>query len=265
MLARLGQRDGHALATGTAHATDAVHVLGGGRRHIEVDDVRELVDIEPTGGHVGCHQQVGGARAQATHHPVALLLGHAAMQCLGAVPAAIQGLNQLLYLNARTAEHQRRGGRLGIEQAHQGGGLVGTLHHVRGLPDAWRLARCRGPIFNLHPYRIGEVTLGDRPDTGRHCGREQDGLTPLRNSVEDGADVLGKSHVEHLVGLVEHHHRDVVEHQGAAGHVVACTTRSGHHHIHTALHCLDLPEDGLPAVHRKHPCTQGAAIAMDGL
>jgi hypothetical protein len=37
--------------------------------------VGELVDVEAAGGHVGGHEQIGGAAAQPTHDAIALLLG----------------------------------------------------------------------------------------------------------------------------------------------------------------------------------------------
>ena len=94
VLARLGQGDGDALAPGAADAADAVHVGVGGRGHVVVDDVGELLDVEPAGRHVGRDQQLGRAAAQAVHDAVALLLGHAAVQGLGAVAATVERLGR---------------------------------------------------------------------------------------------------------------------------------------------------------------------------
>ena len=60
-LAGLGQGDGHALAPGAADAADAVHVALRRGRHVEVDDVGQLVDVEAAGGDVGGDEQLGGA------------------------------------------------------------------------------------------------------------------------------------------------------------------------------------------------------------
>ena len=265
VLARLGQRDGHALTPGTPHASDAVHVLRGGGRHVEVDHVRELVDIEAACRHIGGDEQVGGARPQATHHAVALLLGHAAVQGLGLVTAAVEGLDQLLNLDARAAEHDCRSGLLGVEQAHKRRGLVGPLHHVGLLAHLRGLALGGWLGVDLHAHGVGEVALRDGSDARRHGGREQHGLAGLRNGIEDRPDVLGESHVEHLVRLVQHHRRDVVELQGAARHVVACAARGCHHHVHPALERLHLAEDGLAAVHRQHARAQPPAVLVHGL
>ena len=107
LLARLGERDGHALATRPPDAPDAVDVALRRRGHVVVDDVGEHVDVEPAGGDVGGDEQLGGAVAQPAHHAVALRLVHAAVQRLGAVAAAVHRLGQLVDLDARAAEDER--------------------------------------------------------------------------------------------------------------------------------------------------------------
>ena len=82
MLARLGQRDGGAPAAGAAGAADAVQVGLGRRRHVVVDDVRQVLDVEAARGDVGRNQQVGLLRAEQSHHAIALPLLHAAVQRL---------------------------------------------------------------------------------------------------------------------------------------------------------------------------------------
>ena len=140
-LARLGERDRHALAPGPPDAADAVHVALGRRRHVVVDDVGERVDVEAAGGDVGGDQQLGRAVAQAAHHPVALGLVHAAVQRLGPVAAAVHRLGELVDLGARAAEHERRLRRLDVEDAPERGRLVGALarcRHAGGSAPAGR-------------------------------------------------------------------------------------------------------------------------------
>ena len=136
MLARLGERDRDALAAGAADAADAVHVGLGRGRHVVVDDVGERVDVQAAGGDVGRDEQVGVAGAQAAHHAVALLLGHAAVQRLGAVAAAVERLGELVDLVARAAEHERGGGLLDVQDAAERGRLAGARDDVRRLAHA---------------------------------------------------------------------------------------------------------------------------------
>ena len=94
VLARLGQRDGDALPPGAADPADPVHVELRRRRDVVVDDVGQLLDVQTAGGDVGGDEQVRRPAAEPAHHPVALLLAHAAVQRLGAIAAAVEGLGQ---------------------------------------------------------------------------------------------------------------------------------------------------------------------------
>src|SRR5690606_3894064 len=110
VFARLGERDRRPLTPGTAHAADAVRVRLGRARHIVVDHVGQLIDVETTRGDVGGDDQIGTGTAESFDDPVALQLVHATVQRLGAVAAAVEGLGERVHLVAGTAEHDGRGG-----------------------------------------------------------------------------------------------------------------------------------------------------------
>ena len=88
---------------------------------------------------------------------VALLLGHAAVQRLGAVAAAVERLGELVDLVARAAEDDRRGRRLDVEHAAERGGLVRARDDVGGLADLRRLARRVALAAELDAHRVVEV------------------------------------------------------------------------------------------------------------
>jgi hypothetical protein len=52
-LLRQDERDARSAATGAAGAADAMDVVVLGARRVEVDDVRDRVDVKAAGGHVG--------------------------------------------------------------------------------------------------------------------------------------------------------------------------------------------------------------------
>jgi hypothetical protein len=109
--------------------------------------VRQRVDVEPARRHVGGHQQLGGAVAHSGHHPVALFLAHATVQCFGAIAAAVHRLGELIDLVAGAAEHDGGGGCFDVEDATECCGFVRTRHHVRGLADE----RCVAERFCCSP------------------------------------------------------------------------------------------------------------------
>ena len=108
MLARLDQRDRRALASGAAGAADAVQVGLGRVRHVVVDDVRQVLDVEAARGDVGGDEQIRLAFAEPRHDAVALPLLHAAVQRLGAVAVRVQRLDQRVDLEPGAAEDERR-------------------------------------------------------------------------------------------------------------------------------------------------------------
>ena len=59
MLARVGERDRHAFAADAPGPSDAVNVHLRRRRQIEIDHVRDVIDIESSSGDVSRHQDVG--------------------------------------------------------------------------------------------------------------------------------------------------------------------------------------------------------------
>ena len=237
------------FATGATDATDAVDVALRGGRHVVVDDMGERVDVEAAGRDIGGDQQLGGAVAQATHHPVALHLVHAAVECLGAVPAPVHRHRELVDLAACAAEHDRGRRRLDVEDAPEGSCLVGPLHDVGALTDQ-RLAGLRVALADLDPDRVALVPLRDRVDPRGQRRREEHGLALRRGRLQDRLEVVGEAHVEHLVGLVEHHDTDVVEWQGAAADVVDGPAGRGDDDVDAAVELLQLAVDRLPAVDR---------------
>ena len=219
LLAGLGQCDGGTFATGAAHSTDAVHVRLGRRWDVVIHDMGELIDVEPASRDIGRDQQLGLAVAHPTHHLVALVLAHAAVQRFGAVPASIHRLGELVDFGSGPAEHDRGRGCFDIEDPTECRSLVGTLYDVDGLAHEG-LARFGIAQADLDLQRLAQVTLGDRVDPRRHGGREQNGLPLARRRPENLLDVIGEAHVEHLVGLVEHNHADPLERKRATGDVI---------------------------------------------
>ena len=86
-----------------------------------------------------------------------------------------------------------------------------------------------------HPRRVLQMPSRNRQNPRRHRRREQRRLACRRGRFQDRVEVLGESHVEHLVGLVENQHAQAVELQCLAAHVIQRATRRGHHDVGAAL------------------------------
>ena len=65
--------------------------------------------------------------------------------------------------------------------------------------------------------------------------------------------VPDEAHVQHPVGLVQHHRLHLVQPDGAPLHVVHQPPRGGHHDLGPLFQLINLPADGLAAVEADHP------------
>ena len=153
VFARLDERDGGAFAAGSPGPADAMDVLIGVRRDVVVDDVRDVVDVQPASRDVGRDEDVQGAVAEAAHHPVAALLGEAAVERAGVVTSGAQRLREIVDFAAGPSEDERRGRVLHVQDPAQGGQLVVAPDDVRDLADAGRAVARRPPRHGRSPGR----------------------------------------------------------------------------------------------------------------
>ena len=156
-----------------AGASDAMDVGVGGPRHVVVDDVREMADVQSARGDVGRGEQLRRAVAKAAHHAIALFLGMSAVQRLDAVAAGAEHFGQMIDFGAGAAEDDRRRGALHVEDAAERFGLVLLLHDVGDLANLGFRAARRHVAGDGDARRILEVRLGDRRDARRDGGREE--------------------------------------------------------------------------------------------
>ena len=69
-----------ARRTGAAGASNPVHIILGIERHVKVEHRRHVLDVQPSGGHVGTHQQVHFATFEGFECLEALVLAFVAVQ-----------------------------------------------------------------------------------------------------------------------------------------------------------------------------------------
>jgi hypothetical protein len=131
--------------------------------------------------------------------------------------------------------------------------------------DERRGTRLGGGAFDGDANRVALMATRDGVDARGHGGREQNGLTFLRRRLENGLQVLGESHVEHLVRFVQHDHGDAVELEGVLADVIERATGRGHDDVASATKRIDLATDGLSAVDGNATRAQIVSVLVDGL
>ena len=104
----------------------------------------------------------------------------------------------------------------------------------------------------------------------RHCRGEHENATFGVRGFKDRIDFIGKTHVEHLISLVENEELDVREAKASALDHVQDAARRSDHHIRAALQGPELQADCLASIDghnaRKCPMPQGhdLRVHLDG-
>lgn len=109
------------------------------------------------------------------------------------------------------------------------------------------------------------MSCGDARYGTRDRGREQRGLTRFGRRRQQGLEILGEAHVEHLVGLVEDDDLDVLEMDAAALDVIHRATGRRDDHVDASLQRAQLKADRLAAIDGQHANRKSLRVAMDRL
>ena len=109
-----------------------------------------------------------------------------------------------------------------------------------------------------------QVLLCHALHVAAHCSREHQRRVTLRECLENLVDSLREAHVQHLVGLVEHDVRHVLQVGEAAVLQVEESSRCGHDDLCPLAQCPHLRLDGRSAVDRLYvqPVDIAAEVAQ---
>ena len=240
-----------------------MHVRLGVVRDVVVQDVRDPVDVETARSHVGGHEDVDLTVLQLRDGALTLRLGDVAVDGSCREPARPQPLRQVFGGLLGAYEHDHRVELLDFEDT----GQRVQFALVRDLEIPLRDVR-RGPGLGLHRDldRVLEVLLRQPADRLGHGGREQRHLLGLRRIAQDALDVFGKTHVQHLVGLVEDEVVQLGDVEGALVEVVDDTARRSDDDLCATAETRQLHGVALTAVDREHLHTwQMCGVAAERL
>ena len=217
--------DTRTLLARTARTATAVGValdIGG---QSVVDDVRQVIDVETTCGHIRRHEYLGEVAAKLLHRQVALRLREVAVERLRIVAIAYQLVGYLLRLALRATEDDGVDLRIEVHDTLQGQVFVLRVDHVI---DMVHILRTLIATADHDLLVVVEVALGHTLHLAAHRGREEQCVALLGNAFENLGDGVLESHVEHLVGLIKHHVAGVVETRLAPVHQVDEAARCSH-------------------------------------
>jgi hypothetical protein len=106
-LAGAHERHSHAAVAGSPGSPDAVNVGVMVRGGVEVDHVRDAVDVDPTCGEVGRDERVHASGLKPRQGSVALALRLIAVDRVGPKPAGIEALDEAVGSSLGADEHDR--------------------------------------------------------------------------------------------------------------------------------------------------------------
>ena len=206
----------------------------------------QVVDIKTARCHVGSHEQLNSMLTEFLHRQVALLLTKVAMQgfCVVAVFDKLVGNLLSLYLCATEDDSENL--RIEVYDALQSQVLVACMYHIIYVVHMLRTLVAR---TNHNLLIVGKIALGHTLHLAAHSGREQESVAILRHILEYLVYRVCKTHVEHLVSLVEHHILYIVAFHNSAMHKVDQTTRSSNNNLHAMAQSANLCFDRCTAIY----------------
>ena len=196
------------LAPGAPGAADPVDVVLGLHREVEVDDDRELLDVEAARGDVGRDEDLDLAGLEVGEGADPLGLGAVGVDRGGGEAVAVQVRGDPPGGDLRAREDEDLAQVVGPDEVLEELELELPVHGVEDLADR----RGRGVAGgDLDRRGVGEELLRQAPDLVGERRREEECLAAVRQELEDPPDVRDEPHVEHPVALVEDEDLDLAE------------------------------------------------------
>src|SRR5687768_945705 len=109
------------------------------------------------------------------------------------------------------------------------------------------------------------MTMGNRGNARRHGRRKQCRLPFSRCLFQNGIKILGKSHIEHLIGLIEYHDLQMFELKSMATNMIQRPAGRSHHDVDPTLESMELRTNGLSSVHSEDGDAEFSPVALNRL
>ena len=216
-LAQVDDGDGSTCFTGTSRTSASVGIALRIIRQTVVYNMRQVVHIQSAGSHIGSYQQLQMALAELLHHQVALCLGKLSVKRIGVVSVLNQFVGNLLCFLTGAAEDDSVNLRIVIGNAFQCQVFIFGVYHIEHMVHVFA-SLVFGTYNNL--FGIMQILFRDARNLRTHGGGEEQRIAVFRHIGQNGVDTVGKSHVQHLVGLIHYHILHGGKAHGAALHQV---------------------------------------------
>ena len=216
-LGAVAKRNRDARGAGPRGAADPVNI---GFRHfgkLEIDDMRDAVDVEAARRDVGCDEGADAAAAKRFERTFPLVLALVAVDRASRDPAVIEMLGDLVGAAFRSCEDERPGHSRVGEKLDEEIALAACFYEHDLVVDAVGGFRHRS---HGHLDRIDEKVARERGDFVGHRRREKQVLPAFWKGADDPPDSLDETEIEHAIGFVEDEEFGVAEARRAGVEVI---------------------------------------------
>jgi hypothetical protein len=194
------QRDRHPGSTGASRSANAMNIILGHIRELEVDDVRHAFDIDPARRDIGRDQHSAAARTEAGEGALALGLRLVSVNGRGLDSVLAQLPHHPIGAVLCAGEDEHACQCRIPEQCREHLPFPVALDENDAL--IYQLDGRRGRRYR-HLDRILEILFGERSDRSRHRRREQQGLTLRWQQRHDTPQGMNEAEIEHPIGLIK--------------------------------------------------------------
>lgn len=226
-----------ALSACTSGAADAVNIGFRHFRQLEVDDVRDAINVDTASGNIRCDQHAGLGFAEGIECYFALALALIAMDRNSGNTGCFEVAGNTIGTAFGAGKYERAAhGRISKQVGEKRALLVDL-----DVNDTLRYALC-GRCDGRHLYSDGLVQqfackIGDLM---RHRRGEEQVLPACAELGNNATDRPNEAEIKHLIGLVENQRFDTFQCNCASFHMVEKTTWRCHKHVDALRHRLDL-------------------------
>src|SRR5438552_8607327 len=222
-----------AIASGSPDAVDEIlrHF-----RQIVVDDVRDVLHVNPAGSQVRGDQHAEATLLKPSQRCGALRLRAVAMNHGGGEASAIQAVGNPFRSALGSSEHEALSRFLG-QQTLQHFLLAVHGNFKRLVAHVFRGFRGRA---EGKTHGIAKVILHDARHVAFHCRGEAHRLPLFRKDRYDALDCRKEAHVQHAVRFVENERTQRIKVEKSAIKVIFQPPRSRHHQPRSLANGLEL-------------------------
>ena len=219
--------------------------------------MRQLFNVEATGGDVGRHQHADVARLEVRQRTGTRPLALVAVDRRTADAVFVQLFRQVVraVLGAGKDQHL-----LPVTLADHLGEQFPLALFIHKVNVLRHLLRGGVAARHFHFQRVMQQLFRQRLDlVGEGRGEEQI-LTTRRQLGQHATNVVNKAHVEHAVGFVQYQNFDVIQLHRVLVFQIQQTARRCHQYVHAAAQLHHLRVDADTAEHHQRANVEIAAV-----